>query len=289
MNDKQIEAFLTICKTGSMNRAAEKLYISQPALKKRMDALEGELSVALLERSSEGCVPTQAGRLFLEGITPIFEQLTQLAVQVREHREQKTLRVCTLPDISLEGQDRVLIAFAQENPDILIEWVPLPTSLWIDAVAEGKADMCGSLYIEGMSELFGGKRVRFYPSDYSTQTVCVISSKHPLAKKDALTMRDFAGCKVYAGPLLYYCGGLKEYAQSEGVDIAPDDNAGKRYKVIEQCERGGVYIHAGDYAGSLRPLVVRPILDFTCRSCWVFNENCLSRAERFLRFMDKAC
>ena len=99
-------------------------------------------------------------------------------------------------------------------------------------------------------------------------------------------MEDLRGCETYAGPLFYYCGGLREFARREGLHIQPDDNAGKRYEVIEKCERGAVYIHGGDYADSLRPLAVRPLRGYACRSCWVWNEASAALAERFLAFID---
>lgn len=286
MNDKQVEAFLSICQTGSMNRAAEALYISQPALKKRIDTLESELGVPLLSRTSEGCVPTQAGRVFLEGITPLHKEIAALVKRVQGVRPQVTLRICTLPDISLTGQDSLLIAFAQENPDVLIEWVPLPTSEWLGAVDEGRADLCSSLYMEGEVEQFKKKNLQIHPMSRYTKEVCVFSQRHPLARKHELTMDDLRGCEVYAGPLLYHCGGLKEFALREGLNIQPDDNAGKRYEVIEKCERGAVYIHAGDYADSLRPLAVRPLSGYTCYSCWVWNQASSAVVNRFLAFMD---
>lgn len=98
-------------------------------------------------------------------------------------------------------------------------------------------------------------------------------------------MENLDGYEVYAGPLLYYCGGLKEYAQRKGLNIKPDVYAGKRYEVIEKCERGAVYIHAGDYADSLRPLAVRLIMGYTCRSCWVWNKAAESVVGRFLGYM----
>ena len=285
MNDKQVEAFLCICETGSMNRAAEKLFISQPALKKRIDTLEGELGVTLLERTSEGCAPTQAGKVFLDGVAPLYTELGRLIKSVRSVKTRQVLRVCTLPDISMAGQDELLIAFSQANPDVLIEWIPLPTSDWLGAVDNGRADLCSCLYMEGEVEQFKKKNLRIKPHPENSREVCVFSRRHPLACKSELTMDDLRGYEVYAGPLLYYCGGLREFAQREGLNIRPDDNAGKRYEVIEKCERGAIYIHAGDYADNLRPLAVRPLLDYTCRSCWVWNEASVALVGRFLSFI----
>lgn len=282
MNDRQIQAFLAICEAGSMNRAAEKLFISQPALKKRIDVLETEMGVPLLKRNSEGCEMTEAGRVFYKGILPIYEQVGELLRDVRRVKDRQRLRVCTLQGMSLEGQDEVMISFAQKNPDVLVEWVPLPTSRWIDAVSEGEADMCSSLMMEDEVERFNRTDVCVMPTKLSVNVMCVCSVRHPLAQKSTLRMEDLRGYEVHAGPLLYYSGGLREYALRNGLNIIPDDNAGKRYDVIDQCEKGKIYVHAGDYAGSLRPLAVRPVSGFTCRSCWIWNRGSSLIVKRFL-------
>lgn len=43
MNQRQIESFLAVAETGNFTRAAERLYISQPAVSKQVLSLEEEL------------------------------------------------------------------------------------------------------------------------------------------------------------------------------------------------------------------------------------------------------
>ncbi len=51
MTELEIEAFLTIVKTGSITAAAQRLYETQPALSRRIRALEQELGYSLMTRS----------------------------------------------------------------------------------------------------------------------------------------------------------------------------------------------------------------------------------------------
>jgi DNA-binding transcriptional LysR family regulator len=63
----ELRAFCAAVDLGSLGRAARLLRVSQPALSKRMRALEGLAGAPLLERSSRGIAPTPAGeRLYLE-------------------------------------------------------------------------------------------------------------------------------------------------------------------------------------------------------------------------------
>src|SRR5262249_56202764 len=57
-----LRAFLAVFDHSSFNKAAELLNLSQPALSRRIQALEARLGTALLERSTRQVAPTSAGR-----------------------------------------------------------------------------------------------------------------------------------------------------------------------------------------------------------------------------------
>ena len=65
MRIEQLQYFLDICKTQSINESAKRLHISQPALTKSIQTLEKELGVVLFERSNKGIYPTSIGQSFL--------------------------------------------------------------------------------------------------------------------------------------------------------------------------------------------------------------------------------
>lgn len=66
MRFREYEYLLAIAKEKSIVRAAQSLYISQPALSRLLQNVEAELGVALFERGGRGMVPTPAGELYLE-------------------------------------------------------------------------------------------------------------------------------------------------------------------------------------------------------------------------------
>lgn len=61
----RIEAFVSVAGTGSITRAAEALFVTQPALTARLQALEAQLGAQLLVRSRHGSRLTDAGRALL--------------------------------------------------------------------------------------------------------------------------------------------------------------------------------------------------------------------------------
>lgn len=67
MTPLEIDAFLTVVKTGSITAAAEQLYVTQPALSRRIAALENELGYSLMERGKgiRSVKLTEKGKAFV--------------------------------------------------------------------------------------------------------------------------------------------------------------------------------------------------------------------------------
>ena len=64
MYNPQLETFICVVDSGSFNKAAEKLYISPPAVIKQMNLLEETLGIQLFIRTHRGLSLTEAGKSF---------------------------------------------------------------------------------------------------------------------------------------------------------------------------------------------------------------------------------
>ena len=62
MYNPQLETFMCVVESGSFSKAAEKLYISSPAVIKQINSLEASLGVQLFSRTHRGLVVTEAGK-----------------------------------------------------------------------------------------------------------------------------------------------------------------------------------------------------------------------------------
>ena len=78
MNLNQLKYAIRVAETGSINKAASNLFISQSVLSTSIRNLEKELGHEIFARSSKGIEITPYGRIFLSYITPIEQQLQQL-------------------------------------------------------------------------------------------------------------------------------------------------------------------------------------------------------------------
>ena len=75
MDIPSIETFLIVARKQSFSLTAEALYLTQPAISKRIAALESELDCKLFDRVKKKIVLTEAGRLFLPGAQTIVQEI----------------------------------------------------------------------------------------------------------------------------------------------------------------------------------------------------------------------
>lgn len=66
MDLKVLKSFITVCETGNITRASERLFISQPALTRQIKDLEEEVGSILFDRSTRALSLTESGHLFYE-------------------------------------------------------------------------------------------------------------------------------------------------------------------------------------------------------------------------------
>ncbi len=139
MNTKIIEYVIAIAEEKSINKAAERLYITQPALSQRLKALEDELGTPLFIRNSAGLSLTDAGRIYLNGGRSILQikqnAMNRLAGMNR--RSKDLLRFGCATSIALE----CIPAFREKYPQIELSTRRCTTPAAKEALIMGRMDM----------------------------------------------------------------------------------------------------------------------------------------------------
>lgn len=82
MNDTLIQSFLSIVSEGSFNKAAEKIYISQPNLSRNIARLEKELDTQLFDRTGKKATLTESGHIYLSAFQKMEKCFTDAKDQV---------------------------------------------------------------------------------------------------------------------------------------------------------------------------------------------------------------
>lgn len=89
MEFHQLRSFVAVAEEGSLTKAAEKIFSSQPAISAHIKALEEEFGLPLFERTARGMVLTEAGRQLFEQGSDILDAKHRLANTAASLRQQK--------------------------------------------------------------------------------------------------------------------------------------------------------------------------------------------------------
>ncbi|MCZ3394399.1 LysR family transcriptional regulator, partial [Enterococcus faecium] len=86
MNLTTLEYFVQVATEGSLTKAADKLFISQPTLSRHMKNLEAELNTQLFVRQSHSLKLTENGITFLKATTKVIQDVDALKHFFDQHQ-----------------------------------------------------------------------------------------------------------------------------------------------------------------------------------------------------------
>ena len=120
MTIDEIRWMAELFKTNNMSRAAENLYISQPALSQCLQRVERQLGFSLFTRSNKGLIPTERGELFYKTALDISDTYQGFLGQVEALDRKKLSSICIgMPlYLSMMCSSDLLIDLHQTHPEI---------------------------------------------------------------------------------------------------------------------------------------------------------------------------
>lgn len=123
MNLQQLTTFCTVLSEGSMTAAAEKLFLTQPAVSQQIRNLEEEMSVELLVRSVRQVKPTLQGQLLYDYAKRILHltQQAEVAIQTISREISGNLKISTLNSIGLYLISPIIGLFLKHNSKLKIK------------------------------------------------------------------------------------------------------------------------------------------------------------------------
>ena len=112
--------FHTVAKAGNISKAANQLYISQPAISKAISKLEEELVTALFNRSSRGVTLTEEGQVLYEYVERAFDSLNMGEENLKNYKELGIghIRIGVSTSLCKHILLDYLKDFIRENPNI---------------------------------------------------------------------------------------------------------------------------------------------------------------------------
>ena len=195
MYTPQLDTFICVVEAGSFSKAADKLYISPPAVIKQINSLENNLGVQLFARTHRGLVVTAAGESLYQDAKYMVNYSKEAIERAKEagNDEDDVIRVgispMTPPQVFVELWPRI----QEQYPEVKFKLVPFENTpenaREILANLGQNIDVIAGIFDEAMLELRKCNGV-----ELSREPFCVaVALHHRLAGKKVLTPEDLKG------------------------------------------------------------------------------------------------
>lgn len=187
MNNRQIETFAAVMKSGTTSRAAELLGITQPAVSRSIAELERAIGFSLFARVRNRLIATPEAKLFYREVEASFRGLDMLRAAAARIRDSGSgeLRVASLSALGSTLVPRAVKRFHEKHPTIRVTLHVLLSRDVRNLIAEGQFDIglaADEIDTSGVThQLFA-----------APHALCAMPAGHRLAKKDVITPQDLA-------------------------------------------------------------------------------------------------
>lgn len=237
MNLQQLITFSTVISEGSMTAAAEKLYLTQPAVSQQIRNLEDEMGVALLDRGSRHAKPTIQGQLLYDYAKRIIAltQQAQVAIQTMGEGVKGSLRIGTLNSLGLQLISPAIGTFIKHNSKISMSIIYQDGAEIFKALSRGELDVA---ILPDVSVEYGAEPKGLDSRPLLKDEMWLVASGKDTTVPDEVSVLDLA-TKPYMRLTERYEGFerlLKNACDSRGVALKPvfeTNNVGTLKRVIE--------------------------------------------------------
>lgn len=178
MNIAIIEAFIKVMETQSISIAAEQLFITQPAVSKRIQSLEQFFGVKLFETSGRGIQPTHTAYELLPQLKTWLNELKDIqnSVSLQQHHVQGKLTIGTSHHIGLHHLPYYLKQYVQQYPQVQLD------VRFVDSEQAHQQVLAGDLELAFLTlPPLLDERLQYQPLWYD-DLVFVVAPFHPLAQ-----------------------------------------------------------------------------------------------------------
>lgn len=185
---KPLRAFCQTARLGSVSRAAEALFLSQPAVTLQLQALERDTGQRLLERSGRRLVLTREGELLYELARPLVEGLDGLDGAFREKLrglDAGDLHVAAGTSTILYLLPPIIEAFRAAHPDVRLRLHNVTGASGLGLLRSDDVDLAVGSMLDVPADLDYAPACRFEP-------MLITPPDHPLAGKPDLQLQDLS-------------------------------------------------------------------------------------------------
>ena len=181
--------FLEVCRTMNVTRAAENLYMTQPAVSRAIREIEQTYSTRLFERLNQRLYLTDSGRRMHAYAVHIVDTFDQMERELSDGDERGMLRIgasITLGNYELPG---VVQRMKRERTGLRMQATVANVGTLKDMLLDNRLDLAMIEAPIDHRDLTGDAFSR-------DELVLILPPDHPLLQKDRLTLSDVAACDL---------------------------------------------------------------------------------------------
>lgn len=143
VDTRLLRYFAAVAAEGNLTRAAERLFVSQPALTKQINQLESQLRVRLFTRSRAGMTLTAAGQALASSTPAVLAGWDQALRETKAAASSaaRVLRVGFMSSAANEATQQIIAAFAHRRPDWRVDMQQAAGSDPAAGLASGDVDV----------------------------------------------------------------------------------------------------------------------------------------------------
>lgn len=186
----RIRALLTVIDEGSVNRAAVRLRITQPALSRQMQSLENEIGGKLLERETSGVKPTSLGHALVKSMRPLVAAYEASMAELRRQArgERAELRVGYLISAAQSILTPALARLRKSHPGVTLKLHDMSPREQMDGLRAGELDVA----LTGQEGAVAASE--FHSRKLCSPGVCVaVSDGDALASRKSIALKELKG------------------------------------------------------------------------------------------------
>ena len=211
MEIKQLQSFLTTVQVGSISKAADVLFISQPALSRTIGRLETELGFSLFERGHTGIRLTPQGEILYHGteqIMTILEESVHAAKQTADVGDEAVAIACAFEDFD----NQIIYQFHKKYPSIHTRFSLLPPQESLNQVLSGNAIMAIVPWMDFPDT------VQWLPL-LKEEMLLSTGREHPLFGRQSVALSELDGCTVVCNDVVFDEDTLRGICAHAGIQM----------------------------------------------------------------------
>ncbi len=180
-----LQAFLAVAESGSFSRAAELVFITQPAISKRIATLETEFGAKLFDRVGRQIRLTPAGAALLPQARSILEEVDEAKRRIAALSTEVAgpLRLATSYHVGLHRLPPALRQFYTVHPQVQLDLRFMDSEAACHAVEQGELDLAVVTLPRGNQARLRREKIWDDPFEI------VVDATHPLAGRGPLAMQ----------------------------------------------------------------------------------------------------